>query len=72
MMEVKVKQEYLTIDKTDFDQVCDLVDRIIEDISENTQLETNPMYQDELRIAMMKDYMIDLINPDLLDFSNED
>lgn len=70
MVEVKVKKEYLTLDKNNFDQVCDLVDRIIEDIWITSEQETNPEWYDELKKAMMKDYMIDLINPDLLDFDS--
>ena len=68
MVEIKVKQEYQTLDKNNLEQVCDLVDRIIEDIWVTSKLETEPIWQDELKIAMIKDYMIDLINPDLLDF----
>lgn len=68
MVEIKVKTEYQTLDKNNFEQVCDLVDRIIEDIWVTSKLETGPIWQDELKIAMIKDYMIDLINPDLLDF----
>lgn len=71
MVEIKVKKEYETLDKNDFEQVCDLVDRIINDICTTSQLENNPEWQDELRVAMIKDYMIDLINPDLLDFEEE-
>lgn len=70
MVEVKVKQEYLTLDKNNFDQVCDLVDRIITDIWITSEQETNPEWYDELKKAMMKDYMIDLINPNLLDFDS--
>ena len=70
-MEVKVKQEYETLDKTSFDQVNDLVNRIIEDIWEISKAEKNPKWQDELKKAMVVDYMFDLINPDLLDFEGE-
>lgn len=72
MVEVKVKKEYENLDKNDFEQVCDLVDRIIEDIWITSEQETNPDWHDELKKAMMKDYMIDLINPDLLDFDSMD
>jgi len=64
MTEIKVKQEYQTLDKTNFDQVNDLVDRIIEDIWLSSE-------DDEMLCAMIKDYMIDLINPNLLDFDND-
>jgi 5-methylthioribose kinase len=70
-MEVKVKQEYQILDKTDFDQVNDLVNRIIEDIWETSKEEKNPKWQDELKKAMVVDYLFDLINPDLLDFEGE-
>ena len=60
---VEVKQEYSTLDKNNFDQVCDLVDRIVEDVWLSSE-------DDEILFAMMKDYMIDLINPDLLDFDS--
>lgn len=68
MTEIKVKQEYQNLDKNNFEQVCGLVDRIIEDIWVTSKLENDPTWQDELKMAMIKDYMIDLINPDLLDF----
>lgn len=70
-MEVKVKQEYETLDKTSFDQVNDLVNRIIEDIWEISKAERNLKWRDELKKAMVVDYMFDLINPDLLLFDNE-
>lgn len=66
--EIKVKQEYQTLDKTNFEQVNDLVDRIIKDIWMTSKEEKNPKWQDELKKAMVIDYMFDLINPDLLDF----
>lgn len=69
---IEVKQEYSTLDKTDFEKVCDLVDRIITDIWTTSKLEKNPKWHDELKIDMIKDYMIDLINPDLLDFGSSD
>ena len=64
-MQVFVKKEYQTLDKNNFDQACDLVDRIIEDIWSSSE-------DDEMLCAMMKDYMIDLINPALLDFDSTD
>jgi hypothetical protein len=70
MVEVKIKQEYSTLDKNNFEQVCDLVDRIITDIWTTSKLEVNTKWQNELKMAMIKDYMIDLINPDLLDFDS--
>ena len=68
---IEVKKEYQTLDKNDFERVCDLVDRIIEDIWATSKLEKNSVWQDELKMAMIKDYMIDLINPQLLDFESE-
>jgi len=64
-MQVFLKKEYQTLDKNNFDQVCDLVDRIVEDIWLSSE-------DYEMLCAMMKDYMIDLINPDLLDFDSID
>ena len=71
-MQVFVKKEYQTLDKTNFDQVCDLVDRIVEDIWRTSKLEVDTEWQDELKMALVKDYMFDLINPDLLDFDSVD
>jgi hypothetical protein len=70
-MEVNIKEELSKLDRNDFDQVCDLVDKIIEDICSTAKLENHPEWQEELRVAIMKDYMIDLINPNLLDFDKE-
>lgn len=67
---IEVKKEYQTLDKNDFERVCDLVDRIIEDIWSTSKLEKNPVWQDELKMALVKDYMFDLINPELLDFDS--
>ena len=64
-MEVFVKEEYKTLDKNNFEQVCDLVDKIIEDIWETST-------DDECLDGIIKDYMIDLINPDLLDFDSRE
>lgn len=72
MVEVKVKQEYATLDKNNFEQVCDLVDRIVEYIWKTSKLEVDTEWQDELKMALVKDYMFDLINPDLLDFDSSD
>lgn len=72
MVEVKVKKEFKTLDKTDFEQVCNLVDRIIKDIWTTSKLEVDAEWQDELKMALVKDYMFDLVNPDLLDFDSID
>jgi len=67
-MEVNIKKELETLDRNDFTQVYGLVDKIIEDVCSISKFENHPQWQEELRVAIMKDYMIDLINPDLLDF----
>jgi 5-methylthioribose kinase len=69
-MEIIVKKELPQLDRNNFEKVCDLVDRIVEDIWETSKLEVNEVWRDELKMAMVKDYMIDLINPDLLDFGS--
>jgi len=71
-MIVNVKKELEKLDRDDFDKVSNLVDKIANDIWTTSQVETNPKWRDELKIAMIKDYMIDLINPDLLDFDKEE
>ena len=72
-MEVNIKKALETLDRNDFTKVCELVDNIVEDIWETSKQETDDKWRDQLKIAMIKDYMIDLINPDLLDFdSSED
>jgi hypothetical protein len=72
MVEIKVKKEYQTLDKNNFEQVCDLVDRIITDIWTTSKLEVDDEWQDELKMALVKDYMFDLINPALLDLDSSD
>jgi 5-methylthioribose kinase len=71
-MQVFVKKEYQTLDKNNFNQVCDLVDRIVEDIWKTSKLEFDSEWQDELKMALVKDYMFDLINPALLDLDSSD
>lgn len=65
-MQVHIKEELQKLDRNDFDQVNDLVIRIISDIMDFENLinenDVDPFY------ALIQDYMIDLINPDLLDF----
>jgi hypothetical protein len=60
-MQVHIKEELSKLDRNDFTQVCDLVDRIIKDIWETAT-------DDDCLDGLIKDYMIDLINPELLDF----
>jgi hypothetical protein len=66
-MIANIPKELATLDRNDFDKVCELVDKIIEDIEE---ILTEIGYEEAL--ALTKDYMIDLINPDLLDFEKEE
>lgn len=63
-MVVNVKQEFLNLDRNNFEDVCDLVDRIMEDIWVTA-------VDDDSLHGLIKDYMVDLINPDLLDFDND-
>jgi hypothetical protein len=65
---VTVKEELPSLDRNDFDAVNKLIDRIIKDIWKTSKQEINDKWRDELKMAMVKDYMFDLINPDLLDF----
>jgi hypothetical protein len=69
---IDVKKELTNLDKSDFIKVCNLVDKIITDIWITAKQEKNEKWRDELKIAITKDYMIDLINPDLLDFDKEE
>jgi hypothetical protein len=65
-MMVNIKEELQNLDRNDFMAVSQLVDKIIFDLSD-LLLDTG----DEVMLAATKDYMIDLINPNLLDFNNE-
>jgi 5-methylthioribose kinase len=69
-MEIIVKKELPQLDRNDFEKVCEFVDNIVQDIWETSKLEVDEVWRDELKMAMVKDYMIDLINPDLLDFNS--
>jgi 5-methylthioribose kinase len=69
-MEIIVKKELPQLDRNDFEKVCEFVDNIVEDIWETSKQEVNEVWRDELKMAIVKDYMIDLINPDLLDFDS--
>ena len=63
---VNIPKELDNLDRDDFTKVCELVDKIVADIEEIlTEI------GDEEALALTKDYMIDLINPDLLDFDKE-
>jgi hypothetical protein len=65
-MEVKIKQELINLDRNDLMAVSQLVDKIVFDLSDLLVIGG-----DELMLEAAKDYMIDLINPDLLDFNND-
>ena len=62
-MIVNLKTELQNLDRDDFMAVNNLVDKIIFDLSD-LLVDVG----DEIMLAAAKDYMIDLINPDLLDF----
>jgi hypothetical protein len=66
MSEVNIKKELENLDRSDFTKVCELVDKIVFDL---TDLLVN--CGDEVMLAAAKDYMIDLINPDHLDFGEK-
>lgn len=66
-MIVNIPKELANLDRSDFTKVCEFVDKIVEDIEE---ILTQIGYEEAL--ALTKDYMIDLINPDLLDFDKWD
>ena len=62
-MEVDIKKELQNLDRKDLMAVSQLVDKIVFDLSDLLVIGG-----DELMLEAAKDYMIDLINPDLLDF----
>jgi hypothetical protein len=61
---VNIKKELETLDRNDFESVCELVDKIMEDIWVTA-------VDDDSLHGLMKDYMVDLINPEFLDFDKE-
>ena len=65
-MSVNIKKEFVNLDRNNFQDVCDLVDKIMEDIKETMGIDY------EMGLDLMQDYMVDLINPDLLDFDSSD
>ena len=65
-MVMNIKKELQNLDRDDFMAVSQLVDKIIFDLSD-LLVDVG----DEIMLAAAKDYMIDLINPDLLDFGDE-
>ena len=66
-MIINISKELKNLDRADFTKVCEFVDKIVQDIEEIL----TEIGQEEA-IALTKDYMIDLINPDLLDFDKWD
>jgi hypothetical protein len=65
-MMVNIKVELENLNRDDFMAVNDLVDKIVFDLSD-LLIDVG----DEIMLAAAKDYMIDLINPELLDFDND-
>ena len=61
-----LKTELQNLNRDDFMAVSDLVDKIVFDLSD-LLIDVG----DEIMLAAAKDYMIDLINPELLDFDND-
>jgi hypothetical protein len=66
LMVMNIKKELQNLDRDDFMAVSQLVDLIIFDLSD-LLVDVG----DEIMLAAAKDYMIDLINPDLLNMDNE-
>jgi hypothetical protein len=66
LMIVNLKTELQNLDRNDFMAVSELVDKIVFDLSD-LLVDVG----DEIMFDAAKDYMIDLINPDLLDMDNE-
>lgn len=64
---MNIKKELQSLDRNDFMAVNDFVDKIIFDLSD-LLVDVG----DEIMLAAAKDYMIDLINPDLLDFDSSE
>jgi hypothetical protein len=67
LMVMNIKKELQSLDRNDFMAVNDLVDKIIFDLSD-LLVDVG----DEIMLAAAKDYMIDLINPELLDFDSSE
>jgi len=65
-MVMNIKKELQNLDRDDFMAVSQLVDLIVFDLSD-LLVDVG----DEIMLAAAKDYMIDLINPDLLNFDND-
>ena len=66
-MQINLKTELQNLNRDDFMAVANLVDKIIFDLSD-LLVDVG----DEIMLAAAKDYMIDLINPELLDFDSSE
>jgi hypothetical protein len=66
MNEVNIKKELETLDRNDFESVCELVDKIVFDLNDILV-----KCDREVMLGAATDYMIDLINPDLLNFEEK-
>ena len=66
-MQINLKTELQNLNRDDFMAVSDLVDKIVFDLSD-LLIDVG----DEIMLAAAKDYMIDLINPKLLDFDSSE
>ena len=66
-MEVNIKKELETLDRTSFNDVANLTDRILADLTD-ININCGP----EVMFGAIADYIIDLINPNLLDFESRD
>jgi hypothetical protein len=66
-MIVNIQKELANLDRADFMKVHDLVTKIVEDIRDILV-----DIGDEEALDLTIDYMIQLINPDLLDFDKEE
>lgn len=65
-MRINIKEELPKINKNNFTEVTDFVDKIVNDILINSHNHV------ELIDSMMRDYMVNLINPEFLDFEIKD
>jgi len=68
-MKINIKKELEKIDKNDFLQVSNLVEKIINDIRDiSFKYDMN----NEIVFELAEDYMIDLINPNLLECDDDE
>jgi hypothetical protein len=66
LMQVNIKKELQSLDRNDYMAVSQITDMIIFDLADLLIVGG-----DEVMLSAAKDYMIDLINPDLLDMDNK-